>query len=97
MALHDRLHANSPPLRQWLYGWTALASLLAVGVMALARDLRLPALAVALLSLYFAAVTATMTVPLYRFRMVLEPYLVVVLACGALHGQRILSTRLRRP
>jgi hypothetical protein len=91
VALHDRLPARPDGFRERVYGWTLLAALLGAAVMARDRALRLPVLAIVLLSLYVSAVTSLMTVPIYRFRMVLEPLFVVLIASGASVAARDLA------
>jgi hypothetical protein len=93
VALHDRLPARSHALRRRLYGWTLLAAVLGAALMVRERSLRLPVLATALLILYVAALTAVMTVPIYRFRMILEPLFAVLIASGATVAARGLAAR----
>lgn len=95
VALHDRIPGRPAAFRQRVYGWTVLAALLGAALMARQRALRLPVLAIVLLALYVAALTAVMTVPLYRFRMVLEPLFAVLVASGAERGVRGLGGRWR--
>jgi hypothetical protein len=91
VGLHDRLPARPDAFRQRVYGWTLLAALLGAALMTRQRALRLPVLAIGLLALYVAAVTALMAIPLYRYRMVLEPLFAVLVASGAIVAVRDLA------
>jgi hypothetical protein len=65
-----------------MYGLAALATLW--GAIGMIRDprLRSPGIALALLLLYFTAVTAIPARPMYRYRMILEPLMIVAVTAG---------------